>query len=148
MWSAIYRLADFARHKRRMRLWDPDAAAGRRGEDIAHRRLQREGMTVVARNYRTPSGSGEIDLVAWDRDTLVFVEVKSRSSAEYGPPDRAIDNEKLKKMARAARDYVRRTDTPWEKVRFDVITVLLTTPPVVSHYRDAFSIQALMNPSR
>jgi putative endonuclease len=148
MWSAIYRLADFARHRGRMRSWDADAAAGRRGEDIAHRRLQREGMTVVARNYRTPSGSGEIDLVAWDRGTLVFVEVKSRSSAEYGPPDRAVDNEKLKKIARAARDYARRTGAPWEEVRFDLITVLLTTPPAVSHYRDAFSIKTLANPSR
>jgi putative endonuclease len=147
MWSAFYRLADFARHKGRMRSWDPGAAAGRRGEDIAHRRLQREGMTVVARNYRTPSGSGEIDLVAWDRDTLVFVEVKSRTSAEYGPPDRAIDPEKLRKVVRAAQDYTRRTGASWEKVRFDVITVVFTTPPAVSYYRDAFSIKALVNPN-
>jgi putative endonuclease len=104
-------------------------------------------MTVVARNYRTPSGSGEIDLVAWDRDTLVFVEVKSRTSIEYGPPDRAIDPEKLRKVVRAAQDYTRRTGASWEKVRFDVITIVFTTPPAVSHYRDAFSVKALVNPN-
>jgi len=147
MWSAFYRLGDFARNKGRMRSGDPGAAAGRRGEDIAHRRLQREGMTVVARNYRTPSGSGEIDLVAWDGDTLVFVEVKSRTSDEYGPPDRALDSEKLRKVTRAAQDYARRTGAAVEKMRFDVITIVFTTPPTVSHYRDAFSIKALANPN-
>ena len=141
MFASLYRLADFARHHGRMRSWEPDHATGRRGEDIVHRFLQRAGMTVVARNHRTASGSGEVDLIAWERDTLVFVEVKTRSSAEYGPPDRAIDDQKQRKLIHAARDYTRRANVPWEKVRFDTASVVLSTPPTVVHQRDVFTVR-------
>src|SRR5450759_4919549 len=120
MFSSILRLADMARNHRRSKLWEEDRALGRHGEDIAHRHLQREGMTVVARNYRTATGSAEVDLVAWDGDSLVFVEVKTRRTADYGPPDRAIGDEKRRAMTRAAADYARRADVPPEKIRFDV----------------------------
>jgi putative endonuclease len=109
-------------------------AAGRRGEDLAHRYLQRKGFVIVARNYRLPSGDGEADVIAWDGDTLVFVEVKSRESADYGPPDRAIGPEKLNHMVRVARAYARKTDTPWDRIRFDVISVLLINPPAIEHF--------------
>src|SRR5450432_3006906 len=59
------------------------------GEDLAHRFLRRQGYTVVARNYRSGSGAGEIDIVAFDKQDLVFIEVKTRASDEFGSPDRA-----------------------------------------------------------
>ena len=141
MLASLYRLADFARHHGRMRSWEHDQATGRRGEDIAHRHLQRIGMTVVARNHRTPGGSGEVDLIAWEREALVFVEVKCRTSAEYGPPERAIDDRKQRKIIHAARDYARRANIPWEKVRFDTVTVVLSTPPAVAHLKDVFTVR-------
>jgi putative endonuclease len=116
---------------------NPDAALGRRGEDIAHRYLQKSGMTVVARNYK-PGEDSEIDIVARQGDTIVFVEVKSRSSAEFGNPDRAIDQEKQKHIVRAARAYVRRAGINWDQVRFDVISVIFSDPPAILHQRDAF----------
>ncbi len=122
-----------------MRLWDSTRALGRRGEDLAHRYLERQGMTVVARNYRTATGSAEADLVAWDRDVLVFVEVKTRATAEYGPPDRAIGLEKRRAMIRAATDYARRSGVPAEKLRFDVINVVVSKPYSFEHLRDAFA---------
>jgi putative endonuclease len=122
-----------------MRMWGPSQALGRRGEDLAHRYLERRGMTIVARNYRTATGSAEADLVAWERDTLVFIEVKTRSTEEYGPPDRAIGDEKRRAIVRAASDYARRAGVPAEKVRFDVINVVLSTPPSFEHIRDAFT---------
>ena len=67
---------------------------------------------MVARNYRTKSGHGEIDLVAWQSGTLVFVEVKTRSTADFGEPDRAVDVEKRENLRRAARDYARRAEIP------------------------------------
>jgi putative endonuclease len=137
--SWLYRLADRARHRARLRRWDPAQAAGRRGEDLAHRYLERRGFTVVARNYRPPSGRGEIDLVAWHRDTLVFVEVKSRSKDEYGAPDRNVDQEKRAALLRAGRDYARRADVPWEHVRFDLVSIVFTEPPAISHSADAFA---------
>jgi putative endonuclease len=91
----------------------------------------------VARNYRTPTGSGEIDLVAHQGDTVVFVEVKARETAEFGTPDRAVDNEKRNRLLRAARDYARRTDTPWDHVRFDIVSVVFR-PLSIEHLTDAF----------
>ena len=120
----------------RLRKSNPAQAVGHRGEDLAHRSLQRKGFVIVARNYRLPSSDGEADVIAWDGDTLVFVEVKSRESADYGPPDRAIVPEKLNHMVRVARAYARKTDTPWDRIRFDVISVLLINPPAIEHFRD------------
>src|SRR5947209_16776140 len=115
MFSAFLHIADLARDRGRRRKWDSGLALGRRGEDIAHRHLQREGMTVVARNYRTATGSAEADLVAWDSDTLVFVEVKTRATADFGPPDRAVGSSKRETLVRAAADYARRAGVEWDK---------------------------------
>lgn len=131
-------LADSLRHRARRRHSDPGNEMGRRGEDLAHRFLRKAGYTIVARNYRTRSGSGELDVIAWDGDTLVFVEVKSRSSEEFGAPDRAIGEEKRISIARAARDYARRADVAWNRVRFDVVNVILDAHPEITHIKDAF----------
>lgn len=133
----IRRLLDRLRDQKRRKLWSPHLASGRRGEDLAHRYLQRQGYIVVARNYRLANGSGEADIVAWDGDTLVIVEVKSRESAEYGPPERAVGPEKRAHMTRVGRDFAARSSTPWEHVRFDVVTVLFTEPPQIQLYRGA-----------
>ena len=134
----LLRLSDAARHRARLRSWSPTLASGRRGEDLAHRFLQKRGFRVVARNYRSRSGAGEIDLIARDGDALVFVEVKSRRSEEFGAPDRAVDQEKREALVRTAREYARRAGVEWRKVRFDIVSVVYTDPPSVSHTRDAF----------
>ena len=136
MFTQLLELADALRHKSRARHWPEDQAQGRRGEDIAHRFLERAGFIIVARNHRMESGAGEIDLVGWDRETLVFIEVKARQSEEFGAPDRAIGAEKLRHMERAGRDYARQAEVAWDKVRFDIVNVLLRTPPAVAHLRD------------
>jgi len=128
---------DHLRHIRRRRIWSPDQASGRRGEDLAHRFLRRQGFIIVARNYRLPSGDAEADLVAWDGDDLVFVEVKSRESADFGPPERAIGEEKRRHLLRVAREYTRKAQIPWEQVRFDVVTVILSKPPQLTLFRQA-----------
>jgi putative endonuclease len=129
---------DFLRHARRRRSWSPGLATGRRGEDLAHRFLRRHGFTIVARNYRLASGDAEADLIAWEGDVLAIVEVKTRESGDYGPPERAVGPEKQRHLARVAREYVRKTDTPWEQVRFDVVTVILSDPPELTLFRGAF----------
>jgi putative endonuclease len=134
----VYRLCDRARHRARVKRWAPDLAAGRHAEDLAHRYLQKLGMTIVARNYRTTGGWAEVDLVAWDGPTLVFVEVKSRASDVHGAPDRAIDDVKQRKIAAAANDYRRRIGLESHPVRFDVIAVVLGQPATITHFPDAF----------
>jgi putative endonuclease len=128
---------DHLRHLRRQRIWTPDQAAGRRGEDLAHRFLRRQGFTIIARNYRLPSGDAEADLVAREGGDLVFVEVKSRETADFGPPERAIGEEKRRHLLRVAREYTRKTQIPWEQVRFDVVTVILSHPPQIALHRQA-----------
>lgn len=130
---------DWLRDMRRRRVWSADLATGRRGEDLAHRYLRKRGFTIVARNYRLASGDAEADIIAVDGDDLVIVEVKSRTSAEFGPPDRAIGEEKRAHLARVARAYAKKTETPWEQVRFDMLTVILKNPPEIEHHRDAFT---------
>ena len=134
----LLRLSDAARHRARLRSWSPTLASGRRGEDLAHRFLQRRGFKVVARNFRSRSGAGEIDLVARDGDALVFVEVKSRRSEEFGTPDRAVDQEKRDTLVHTAREYARRAGIEWRKVRFDIVSVVFTDPPSLVHSIDAF----------
>jgi putative endonuclease len=95
-------------------------------------------MKVVARGYRPPSGAGEIDLVAWDSATLVFVEVKSRQTAAFGSPDRNVDEDKRRALLAAARDYARRAGAPWDAVRFDLVTVVFGDPPAIDHRPGAF----------
>jgi putative endonuclease len=129
--SLIYRAADALR--RRSLTGDH----GRLGEDLAHRYLRGRGCTVVARNYRPPAGRGEIDLVVWHGEKLVFVEVKTRDSAEFGEPERAVDAEKQLHLTRAARDYARRAGVEWQQVRFDVVGVILS-PRRIEWLRDAF----------
>ena len=131
MLSLIYRAADALR--RRSLTGDH----GRLGEDLAHRYLRGRGCTVVARNYRPPAGRGEIDLVVWHGEKLVFVEVKTRDSAEFGEPERAVDAEKQLHLTRAARDYARRAGVEWQQVRFDVVGVILS-PRRIEWLRDAF----------
>jgi len=142
MLSLLYHLADRLRHRARRRAIDPDLAAGRRGEDLAHRFLRRQGFTVVARNFRPRSaGAGEVDLIAWERERLVFVEVKSRATDDYGTPDRAVGPEKQRHIERAAREYSRRANVDFGLVRFDIVSVLLTRPPKIELLRDAFGPQ-------
>ena len=135
-------LADAARHRARLRRWPSDQALGRRGEDLAHRYLERQGLVVVARNHRSGSGHGEIDLVAWDRGTLAFIEVKCRTSREHGDPDRNVDLGKQRALVHAARHYARHAGVPWEQVRFDIVSVVLGDPPRLNHRRDAIRAAA------
>jgi putative endonuclease len=141
MLRKLYKFADLVRHNGRKRHMAADHALGARGEDIAQRYLQRVGFTIVDRNYRMASGGGEVDLIGWEAGMLVFVEVKSRMSAEYGAPDRAIGLQKQSSLIRAAREYARHAEVAWEQVRFDVVNVVFDAPLAVTHFRDALNLR-------
>jgi putative endonuclease len=138
MLRKLYQFADLLRRHSRQRQMTEDHALGRCGEDIAHRFLQRAGFVIVDRNYRMASGGGEVDLIGWEGETLVFIEVKSRKTDEHGAPDRAIGLEKQSSLVRAAREYARHAEVAWERVRFDVVNVVFTAPPAATHLRDVF----------
>jgi putative endonuclease len=136
----VYRLLDWLRHRARLKRWNATRAWGRRGEDLAHRYLRAHGYVIVARNYATRSLSGEVDLIGWDGPVLAFVEVKTRHSEEFGPPDRAVDSEKQHRLRIAARDYARRAGLDWDCVRFDTVSIVLQNPVRITLVRDAFAV--------
>lgn len=138
MFGWLYNSADHVRHVGRSRHWGVDQVTGRRGEDLAHRFLRERGFHIVARNYRLSSGDAEVDLIARDGDVLVFIEVKTRRSADYGPPERAIGAQKRSKLLRAARVYVAGCRISWDRVRFDVVGIVLTPDLHIDHAVDAF----------
>lgn len=113
---------------------------GNEGEDIAAQFLLQKGFEIIERNYF--HGHGEIDIIAIDpRDNyLVFVEVKTRYSLEYGDPASAINKKKMGQIKKVAELYLADKNIQQCDCRFDVITVLLSGPnnPQIEHYENAF----------
>ncbi len=108
-------------------------AAGDAGEEAAAAYLTTLGFRIERRNLRTPDG--EIDIVARDGDTLVFVEVKTRASQRFGSALRAVDARKRARIRAVAEDYLQYFP-PNAKVRFDVVAIDGTT---IRLHRGAFS---------
>ncbi|HVI07354.1 MAG TPA: YraN family protein [Candidatus Binatia bacterium] len=100
----------------------PHHLTGRRGEEAAYFYLRKLGYIMVARNFRSPRCRGEIDLIAWDRDVLCFIEVKTRTTREVKPAEAAVDQHKRRELRSVARDYLRRLP-PSCHWRFDVVSV-------------------------
>jgi putative endonuclease len=95
--------------------------AGAQAEEVAARFLAAQGLEIVARNFRTRQG--EIDVVARDGDTLVFVEVRLRTRTDYGGALESVDERKQRCIARAANGYLGALGGREPPCRFDVITV-------------------------
>ncbi|UCE58951.1 MAG: YraN family protein [Phycisphaerales bacterium] len=117
---------------------DDPRALGSHGERVAVRFLKRRKCRIIARNYRCVAG--EIDLIAADGQTLVFVEVKTRASGEAQDPQEAIRPGKWKRVERAARYFLMQQSNADCPCRFDLVTVLW--PPrgsaVIEHFEDAY----------
>lgn len=114
-------------------------ALGRRGEEAAARYLQRQGMTLVARNVRTPVG--EIDLIVRNRKVIAFVEVKTRRGTHFGAPAEAVGPRKQQQIVQAARWYLNQADWPTLQPRFDVIAILVRGNDLtVEHLPAAFEV--------
>jgi len=110
---------------------------GRWGEEIAVQYLSRLGYQILRRNYRFQRC--EIDIIARNGDTLVFVEVKTRQSLRFGHPILAVTAVKKRHIMKAARAFIERENTHTTDVRFDVLTILSRGQSVtIEHTRDAF----------
>ena len=111
--------------KRSSTFSDPRHALGHRGERLAAKHLRRIGYKVLYHNYRAPKG-GEVDLVCREGDTLVFVEVKTRSSEEFGTPAEAVTRSKQQLIARGALAWLKLLGNPDILFRFDIVEIRIT----------------------
>ena len=115
---------------------------GKQGEIEAYFHLRALGYRMVAANFRVPYNRGEIDLIGWDNGVLCFIEVKTRTRADFAPPSTAVDLDKKKHIRSVARRYVRRLpgDGP-PPCRFDIVSVVLGSgggKPEISLQKGAF----------
>lgn len=109
---------------------------GNRGEQLAAEFLIRKGFEVVARNYRFKHA--EIDLIVKRDNWLIFVEVKTRSSADFGEPEDFVDTKKVNKLFEAADEYIYTTN--WHgHVRLDIVSVKLGAQVNIEHFEDAIN---------
>ena len=113
-------------------------ALGKIGEDLACRELERRGYAIVARRYRRRGG--EIDIVARDGPTLVFVEVKARDGRAFGGAAEAVTARKQRKIVQLALDYLMRHGLTNCRCRFDVVSVHFegARPATIELFQNAF----------
>ena len=108
---------------------------GHWGEDVAADYLRRKGYVIVERDWK--SGHRDLDIIAWDGQTLVFVEVKTRRNRIFAEPEEAVNYQKLNNLRRAANHYInfRQIDNEY---RFDIVAIvgLPGTEPEIEHIED------------
>lgn len=125
----------------------PQALAGRRGEEAAYWHLRRQGFIMVERNYRPQGLHGEVDMIGWDGEVLVFIEVKTRRATDLKTPEAAVDWDKQQNLIAASREYRRRANLLSKPFRFDIISMVASQAASgagsaaemeLRHFRDAF----------
>lgn len=109
---------------------------GEKGENIAVKYLQKKKYKIIERNYRAKKS--EIDIICKETETLVFVEVKARTSLKFGNPESFVTAKKAEKIIEGAEAYM--IENGWEgPIRFDIISVLIKDKTEkISHFKDAF----------
>lgn len=113
---------------------------GKKGEKLAVRYLKKQGYKIIEINYKTKLG--EIDIIALDRNTLVFIEVKSRISQKQGLPQEAINKRKQQQIQKVAEFYLKQKSLKHLNCRFDVISVLFFDyNPEITLIKDAFWVE-------
>jgi putative endonuclease len=116
-------------------------ALGNKGEDQAAKYLKKKGYRILERNFSTPRG--EVDIIALDGDTLVFVEVKGLSRLDMITPEQKVNRKKQKKIANTALIYMAKLGSEYPLARFDVISVHFKWfLPRIVHIKDAFELDS------
>ena len=112
---------------------------GEKGEAIAVRQLKKKGYKIIETNYRTRLG--EIDIIAKEKNTIVFVEVKTRRSVHFGNPKQAVTPLKQRKISMVALYYLKTTGQNDARARFDVVSIISNRDkPQVEIIKDAFEL--------
>ena len=116
----------------------PHLRTGRKGEKRAECFIKNAGLKIVARNVRV--GCDEIDLIAKQGDTLIFIEVKTRASEDFGRPAVAVNLAKRRKLSRAAVNFMKKNKLRPPYIRFDIVEVI-GEKPEIRHIQNAFTLE-------
>jgi putative endonuclease len=112
---------------------------GKKGEDWAIAQLEKLKYKILERNYQC--AMGEMDIIARDRDTLVFVEVKTRATRDFGGPAAAVNGRKQRQLSKVALNYLNQKKLSDVPARFDVVAIELVGPsPRIEVIRNAFEL--------
>ena len=106
---------------------------GNAGEEMARSYLIENGYTILENNWQF--GHLEVDIIAQENETIVFVEVKTRATTAFGSPEQAVNKQKQRNIIRAANSYILRHNLNYE-VRFDIIAIVKNQ---IQHFKDAYS---------
>ena len=113
---------------------------GKKGEDLALRYLKKNGYRIFERNYVCELG--EVDIIAKEKDTLAFIEVKTRTSTAFGPPQLAVNAAKQMQLSKVAQYFLKEKCLEDVKARFDVVAIVLgPRGPEIELIRDAFDVR-------
>lgn len=113
---------------------------GKKGEELALRFLKKKGYRIVEKNYICRMG--EMDLIAKEKDTFVFIEVKTRTSTTFGPPQLAVNPKKQMQLSKVALNFLKEKRLEDVKARFDVVAILLGPKgEEIELIRDAFELK-------
>lgn len=109
---------------------------GRRGEDAAVEYLRERGYSILTRNWRNVHK--ELDIVAQEGNELVIIEVKTRSSIDFGRPEEAVDTKKIRRLVKAANAYIQQYKVD-HSVRFDILSLVVEGDGfTITHFPNAF----------
>jgi putative endonuclease len=112
---------------------------GKKGEELALRFLKKRGYRIIEKNYVCKMG--EMDIIAKEKDTLVFIEVKTRTSMAFGPPQLAVTRFKQRQLSKVALYYLKEKRLENVKARFDVVAILLVQKgEEIELIKDAFEL--------
>jgi putative endonuclease len=112
---------------------------GKKGEGKALRFLKKRGYRIIEKNYVCKMG--EMDIIAKEKDTLVFIEVKTRTSTMFGPPQLAVNSSKQRQLSKVALNYLKEKQLEDVKARFDVVAILLEQKgEEIELIKDAFEL--------
>jgi putative endonuclease len=113
---------------------------GKKGEEVALRFLKKKGYRIIEKNYVCKLG--EMDIIAKEKDTLAFIEVKTRTTTEFGPPQLAVNSSKQRQLSKVALNYLKEKHLEDVKARFDVVAILLEQKgEQIELIKDAFELQ-------
>lgn len=143
VWQAGFALLDALPARQRRTTLPQHIQTGKIGEEAGFFFLRGLGLILIAHGWKSTRAPGDLDLVAWEKDTLCFIEVKTRSSRTFATAEAAVDKDKRRNLRRLARHYLRQLP-PDTSSRFDILSIYLKPgqPPRKAEFelfRNAFT---------